>query len=114
MRQSFAFGRFPGRPEAYPTLGDHATFAEAAVFVFLAAAAGAGVVAADARSAVADRFGLGIDVGAGVGLLLAALEFFGRAGGLGMCGGSLDPGRADEFFVELLHLEDQARRLVAD
>src|SRR5437660_9748134 len=95
--------------------GDHASaFAEAAVFVFLAAAAGAGVVATDARAAIANRLGLGIDVGAGIGLLLAALEFFGRAGRFGVRSGGLDPRGADEFLVELLHFKSEARRLIAD
>src|SRR5689334_9324121 len=96
------------RDEASPAL------AEATVFILLAAAAGAGIVAADATAAVANRLGLGIDVGAGIGLLLAALEFFRSTWGFGVRGARLDPGGANEFFVELLHLEDQARRLVAN
>src|SRR5688572_27865929 len=85
-----------------------------AVLVFLAAAARARIVAADALAAVANRFRPGIDIAAGIGLLLTPLEFFGRAGSLGMDRSRLDPGGADKLFVELLHLENQARRLVAD
>src|SRR5262245_14152752 len=97
-------------------LGDHRStaLAHAAVLEFLAAAAGAGVVAADTDAAVADRLGPGVGVRAAIGLLLTALELFGRADSFGVGGARLDPRRADEIFVELLHLEDQARRLVAN
>src|SRR6185436_21163669 len=103
-------------PHPFPLLRDHppAAFAHAAILEFLAAATGARVVAADADAAIADRLGFGVGVGSGIGLLLAALELFGSAGGLRVRGARLDPRGADKIFVELLHLEDQARRLIAD
>ena len=56
----------------------------------------------------------GIYIGADVRLFLAPLKFLRGAWRFGVRGARLDPGRADEFFVELFHLENQARRLVAD
>ena len=62
------------------------------------------------------RIGSGFSVSlvGGAGLLLALLVLLGRAGRFGVRGARLDPGRADEFFVELLDLEDVLRGPVAD
>src|SRR6188474_1950752 len=89
------------------------TLSQATILVFLPTPARARIVPTHALPPIANRLRLGVGF-AGRAHLLAALKLLAGPRCFSMRGGSFDPRRADKFLVELLHLEDQACRLIAN